>query len=200
MVWPPRVSLVHGLQITLPYLDPAMSLPKRKAKLQATYGFDCRCFLCEFQGRGTPSVASSGPSREALMEELRAFGDRLPLTFTQDYSHLPSSLLGAFDESLLSSVTESFSRLSHEGPFLDAIQYGEILRGLYRVIYPPLYPLIGKKYYPLTCLVFIWVKDIMIWNWQRQSGMPSPEMKSARRGRAGLEPKLWPTCRMPRGY
>jgi len=136
-------------------LDPAMPLRKLQAYLKTVYGFDCACELCRCQSRsGIPSMTASGALREALEADLQAFGDEEAPSFDNDYTRLPPDLLGAFNESFLREISESFSQGSHDGPFLAAVRFGQILRGIYRIIYPPLYPLLG--YHDLELAKTVW--------------------------------------------
>lgn len=56
---------------------------------------------------------------------------------------IPPDLFIALNESYLSSLSEQFSCLSHEGPYTKALGVGKVLLDLYRLIYPPNYPQIG---------------------------------------------------------
>jgi hypothetical protein len=95
-----------------------------------------------------PDVLASATLRNSLETELVKITEG---GFTFD--DFPSGLLGVFDEAYMSATSESFSCLSHEGPFLKAIRAGQILRGLYKVIYPPLYPLIGMLAVRIICRI-----------------------------------------------
>ncbi|OSD07270.1 SET domain-containing protein [Trametes coccinea BRFM310] len=145
-------DIAAGEEVTVPYLDPALPYQTRQDALRANYGFQCGCRLCLFQ-RGIEPVASP-PQRgsEELRDmetALRAFalgGDehavRLP-AHPALFETLPANLHPIFHESYLPSLSELFSKLSHEGPFVDAIEAGITQLALYAVVYPPNYPQIG---------------------------------------------------------
>ena len=140
-------------QITIPYLDPALPYHTREEALRANYDFQCICRLCAFQ-RGIEPV-SAPPSRgTAELKEtdaaLRAFalGDisqevQIP-TNPGLFERLPAELYPIFHESYLPSLSEQFSKTSHEGPYVDAVEAGLTLLAFYVVVYPPNYPQIGE--------------------------------------------------------
>ena len=47
----------------------------------------------------------------------------------------------------LPSLSEAFSKTSHEGPYAEAIDRGLTLLAFYVMLYPPNYPQIGKRLY-----------------------------------------------------
>lgn len=57
---------------------------------------------------------------------------------------LPTMLGCVLHESYLPSLSETFSNASHDGPYDVALDTGESLLALYRLVYPPNYPQIGE--------------------------------------------------------
>ncbi len=60
------------------------------------------------------------------------------------FERLPKELYPIFHESYLPSLSEQFSKTSHEGPYADAVETGLTLLAFYVVVYPPNYPQIGE--------------------------------------------------------
>ena len=120
------------------------------------YGFECACRLCTFERRVQP--VPTPPARDAaelapLEATLRSFslGDitqevRVP-TAPGSFERLPKELLPVLHESYLPSLSEAFSKTSHEGPYAEAIDRGLTLLAFYVMLYPPNYPQIGKRLY-----------------------------------------------------
>ncbi|GBE85025.1 SET domain-containing protein [Sparassis crispa] len=140
-----------GEEITIPYLDPALSFHTRQQALRMNYGFTCSCPLCSFTRHISPTPPPSRGSvqLEALETMLRTcvFGiqDRtsdLPHNDCQ-FSHMPAELYSLLHESYLPDISEIFSRSSHEGQYKDALEVGLTLLALYVLLYPCNYPQIG---------------------------------------------------------
>ncbi|KAI0823932.1 SET domain-containing protein [Trametes gibbosa] len=149
-------NIVSDEEITIPYLDPALPYQTRKEALQANYGFTCGCSLCQFQ-RGIDPV-NLPPERgiESDIEALRkldaalrvfALGADAQSLGVPNVSGLfqttPPPLFSVFHESYLPSLSEVFSKTSHEGQYVDAVEAGLTLLALYALVYPPNYPQIG---------------------------------------------------------
>lgn len=119
------------------------------------YGFECACTLCAFGRRvePVPSPPARGSAElRALEDALRSFslGDvsqaqrmRVP-TAPGVFERLPRELHCVLHESYLPSLSEAFSKTSHEGPYGDAVESGLTLLAFYAMIYPPSYPQIGE--------------------------------------------------------
>ncbi|KAI9058305.1 SET domain-containing protein [Trametes sanguinea] len=145
-------NVVVGQEVTVPYLDPALPYQTRQDALRANYGFECGCKLCVFQRSIEPVASPPQRGSEELRDmeaALRAFAlggnehaVRLPARPAL-FETLPANLHPIFHESYLPSLSELFSKLSHEGPFVDAIEAGITQLALYAVVYPPNYPQIG---------------------------------------------------------
>ncbi|KAI0786817.1 SET domain-containing protein [Abortiporus biennis] len=144
--------IAKGEEITIPYLDPALSFETRDVALRSNYGFKCRCSLCEFSRKIQPAPpVPTGPLLSAIEEELREHvfalaGDTIILdikSHPHDMSSLPQGLYCLFDPSYLPAISETFSKCSHEGQYEKAISTGVTLLALYFVIYPSNYPQIG---------------------------------------------------------
>ncbi|KAI0354898.1 SET domain-containing protein [Trametes cingulata] len=144
-------DISEGEEITIPYLDPALPCQTRQEALRVNYGFECRCRLCAFQ---QPIQSGPPPERgsDALQDmeaELRAFAlgvdarsIRVP-TVPGLYECMPATLHPTFHESYLPTLSELFSKTSHEGPYVDAVEAGLTLLAWYVLVYPPNYPQIG---------------------------------------------------------
>ncbi|RPD62331.1 SET domain-containing protein [Lentinus tigrinus ALCF2SS1-7] len=152
-------QIAEGEEITLPYLDPALPYQTRQEALRANYDFQCTCRLCTFQ-RGIEPVPAPALRGTAELKEvdaaIRSFalGDisqevRIPMT-PGLFERLPAELYPIFHESYLPSLSEQFSKTSHEGPYADAVEAGLTLLAFYVVIYPPNYPQIGMHALELT--------------------------------------------------
>lgn len=143
------------LQVTIPYLDPALPFQTRQDALRMNYGFECACTLCAFGRRvePVPSPPARGSAElRALEDALRSFslgdvsqaqGMRVP-TAPGAFERLPGELHCLLHESYLPSLSEAFSKASHEGPYGDAVESGLTLLAFYAMIYPPSYPQIGE--------------------------------------------------------
>lgn len=142
-------------QLTIPYLDPALPFQTRQDALRVNYGFECGCALCAFERRIEPVLnppARGSAELRALESALRTFslgdinqgqGVRVP-TAPGAFERLPRELHCLLHESYLPSLSEVFSKTSHEGPYGDAVESGLTLLAFYAMIYPPSYPQIGK--------------------------------------------------------
>ncbi|EIW81423.1 SET domain-containing protein [Coniophora puteana RWD-64-598 SS2] len=153
----PRMEIVAlqdigaGEEICVPYLDPAL-LQSRQQGFQLTYGFTCTCPSCSVLdsiGR-VPPPPSSREDQESLARALRTHAFPTSPTSTSPDFVLPAGprtppdvLLAALNESYLTSLSESFSAASHDGPYSDALNVGMTLLALYCTIYPQNYPQIG---------------------------------------------------------
>ncbi|RDX42519.1 SET domain-containing protein [Lentinus brumalis] len=145
-------EIAEGEEITIPYLDPALPYRTREEALRANYEFRCDCRLCAFQRKIEPVHAPPSRGTPELKEAeatLRSFslGDisqevRIP-TAPGLFERLPEELYPIFHESYLPSLSEQFSKASHEGPYADAVETGLTLLAFYVVVYPPNYPQIG---------------------------------------------------------
>ena len=135
-------------EICIPYLDPALSETRSKI-LEISYGFKCGCCSCTFLDSvlPLPPVPTEASDRTQLAGELRQFAGIHPgitsLPNTQ-LEKLPVDLGCVLREDYISSLSEEFSRASHEGDYAVAFNAGLTLLALYVVIYPPNYPQIGK--------------------------------------------------------
>lgn len=56
---------------------------------------------------------------------------------------VPFTVLDILREACLTSLCESFSTFSHDGPYDSALEVGLKVLAFYVVIYPPNYPQIG---------------------------------------------------------
>jgi hypothetical protein len=140
------------LQITIPYLDPATPYRDRASLLQSNYGFVCRCDLCETSRARWPDEAHIPPPPSSATG-LRSFGQTLR-SFVFDssdrardvslFKELPEALNPAMHPLYLPALSEAFSKSSHEGPLVDALNVGRTLLALYRIIYPANFPMIGQ--------------------------------------------------------
>jgi hypothetical protein len=61
------------------------------------------------------------------------------------FKSLPDSLAAAMNPTYLPALSEAFGQSSHDGPLADALEVGRTLLALYRVIYPAMFPMIGKQ-------------------------------------------------------
>lgn len=116
-----------------------------------TYGFTCTCPSCvAFKLLDTSQPVPDREELESLGTSLRkfVFPDPYPDTVRLpsspvDLETVPFEILRVFRESCLTSLCESFSTFSHDGPFESALEVGLTVLAFYVVIYPPNYPQIG---------------------------------------------------------
>ncbi|KAF5315168.1 hypothetical protein D9619_007076 [Psilocybe cf. subviscida] len=148
-------TILPGEEICLTYLDPALTETREKV-LQITYGFECRCPSSVFLRRiGRIPDIPQGPADLALLEiQLRehvalGLNDRSTLMPTPMDS-LPSTLRCLLHESYMQSLSERFSKASHEGQYEVALESGLTLLSLYMIVYPENYPQIGMHLLELT--------------------------------------------------
>jgi len=133
--------------VTIPYLDPALTLRDRQLRLSQVYGFACSCSRCELEKQLPNSVHPSG-ARISLEKTLTSvvFGHS-----TEDWevlirgldglSRLPSAIR---HEAFFKDLSERFERQTHDGPHEEAWITGRTLLALCLVLYPDNYPLTGK--------------------------------------------------------
>jgi len=169
----------------IPYVDPAL-VETRQQMFRFTYGFTCTCPSC------TTLKLRIDTSRPAPDEEELGYLETSLCKFVFPVPHpdiirlpdspvnletIPSEILPIFRESCLTSLSESFSTLSHDGPFKSALEIGMTILAFYVVIYPPNYPQIGG--FPGFPSSFQAESNSLVnqgcicWKWQRQHGMPS---------------------------
>lgn len=116
-----------------------------------TYGFTCTCSSCTAfklldASWSVPDREELGSLGTSLCEFV--FPDQFPdairlPTSPVNLETVPFEILRIFRESCLTSLCESFSIFSHDGPFETALEIGLIVLAFYVVIYPPNYPQIG---------------------------------------------------------
>lgn len=141
----------------MPYLDPALPLDIRQGALQTNYGFTCVCELCTFQQAQVPipHLPSAPEDVHTLEQKLCEFVashvlqldpcGQSPAGQGRDvFSTYPSELNALLNDSYLPTLSEQFSKASHEGDYVLALSSGRTLLALYAVVYPPNYPQIGE--------------------------------------------------------
>ncbi len=137
-------------KVCVPYLDPALTQSRHQA-FQYTYGFTCECSSCTLlrQFGQTPKPPTSATEVSSVSEALRNYvgvsdglGSDLP---RPSLAGLPSTLQCILHESYMESVSEEFSKASHEGDYSTALVSGFTLLALYLLIYPKNYPQIGES-------------------------------------------------------
>jgi len=154
----PRAEVVaireisEGEEISIPYLDPAISYPERQSQLKEIYGFDCSCKLCTVQSPmdihpvAAPGVLSLVDSLKTALHQF-AFGEGITADFQLPEEplcvKLPNNLQPLMDASVLAVLTTRFSLASDEGPIEVAMITGKTILAIYLCIYPARYPLIG---------------------------------------------------------
>ena len=134
-----------------------MPLETRQRALQANYGFACNCELCSFQ-----KSVKTVPPLPADPEDVRLLHTKLCEFVATHVSQLdpgaqppsgqrraafdvyPPELYSVLGEQFLPTLSEVFSRASHEGPYDVALSHGRTLLALYVLLYPQNYPQIGE--------------------------------------------------------
>ncbi|KAL1667185.1 hypothetical protein GGF50DRAFT_49164 [Schizophyllum commune] len=101
-----------GEEITINYVDVALPRAERRARLRATYHFDCHC----------PACARDDPRSDAARAELRAFGTGLPTfeDWTRD-ARLPDLMLIRAHERALSLIESEGLQVLGVREHVDAI-------------------------------------------------------------------------------
>jgi hypothetical protein len=135
----------------VPYVDPATPYDQRTNALRSSYRFTCQCILCgTSRARGwnehVPEPPSTPDGIRSFGGAVKAFAIGLNNRLREDpylFTELPKSLDAAMHPMYLPALSEAFSKSSHEGPLQDALDVGGTLLALYRVIYPPKFPMIG---------------------------------------------------------
>lgn len=145
-------------EVTIPYHDPAIPVKERRQALFTNYNFNCSCALCvwsldsrldeESSTSELPRDPSMLQSFNAAVQEFslppRLSGEAWLLSQQDLFKSLPKNLVPAFNPSYLPALSEAFSRASHEGDKpQDGLEVGRTLLALYRIIYPPGFPLNG---------------------------------------------------------
>jgi len=140
-------------KICLPYIDPALYQTRRQI-FNLTYGFACTCPSCVFAERvgPIPKPPQSLAERNMLEGSLRNFvfpslsSQPFALILPKEpYETIPDNLLPALHESFLGSLSQVFSRTSHDGPHRAALDVGVTILAVYALLYPPNYPQIGAS-------------------------------------------------------
>ena len=124
--------------------------------LKANYGFACNCELCLFQKavEPTPPLPANAENMRSLEMRLCEFvathvlqldpGMQPPASQARStLENYPPELRALFGEQFLPTLSEEFSRTSHEGPNELALSHGRTLLALYALLYPQNYPQIG---------------------------------------------------------
>jgi hypothetical protein len=141
--------IIYCTQVCLPYLDPAL-LQSRQQMFDLTYGFRCTCSSCQFMETlgHIPSPPSTSDELRSVAGMVREFVGVNSLSHTRLPSRpqttIPPPLLCVFHETYLSTLSETFSKASHEGQYDLALDSGLTLLAVYIMIYPANYPQIGE--------------------------------------------------------
>ncbi|KAF6755948.1 hypothetical protein DFP72DRAFT_964622 [Ephemerocybe angulata] len=148
-------DIAVGEEICIPYIDPAL-MQTRHQVFQITYGFVCDCPACAFLrkiGTSVPEPPEDATELAHLGAKLRDFvgvdeylkGAPVVAADSQPRSldDLPPALYCVLHESYMSTLSEAFSRASHEGDYVQAAESGVTLLALYLLVYPKNYPQIG---------------------------------------------------------
>ena len=146
------------------------------------YGFTCTCPFCTFvQDIGVvPEPPKTSTLRAKMERQLRryVFPDD-PLRdlatihqFNLKKESFPQALHPVLQEPYLADLSERFSRASHEGQAVVALETGLTLLALYALIYPENYPQIGKGFHSfLLYLLSVKSNQVFIYSrWQRPHG------------------------------
>ena len=115
------------------------------------YGFKCICPLCSFSSSlnvSSPLVQDGSflQNAEAKLRQFALGSDDRVVRVRADihtFTSMPETVHPLLHESYLPSISEEFSRTSHEGLYEDAVSKGLTLLALYVVLYPANYPQIG---------------------------------------------------------
>jgi len=154
----PRAEVVtireisEGEEVSIPYLDPAISYPERQSRLKEIYGFNCSCKLCAIQSPmdihpidGSEVLGIVSALEPALHRF--AFGEGIAADFQlpeeQLSVRLPKDFQPLMADPVLSVLTTKFGFASDEGPFEVAMTTGRTIFAIYLCIYPPYFPQIG---------------------------------------------------------
>ncbi|KAF8627430.1 hypothetical protein AX17_006245 [Amanita inopinata Kibby_2008] len=135
-------------EICMPYVDPAL-LQSRQRICKLSYGFVCVCRSCQDLDslKNLPTSPNTKDEVMKLGNLLREYvgleNDIDPSLPYRDFGTLPTELVPALQETYITSLSEIFSRTSHEGHYSIANNAGLNLLALYLLIYPPNYPQIG---------------------------------------------------------
>lgn len=122
--------------------------------LEISYGFQCQCPTSLFLRRvGTlPGAPITELEIARVSKELREFvglettnGFNINTLPKKHLDTLPPSLYCVLRESFMGSLSETFSKASHEGQYNIASESGITLLSLYLLVYPLNYPQIGEK-------------------------------------------------------
>lgn len=130
--------------------------------MQENYGFTCDCALC-IAGKAASSIPPlpSDPEQVSELEgglcafvaanvlQLDPLGPPAVNKGADAYSKLPPELLPLLGQGYLPTLSEAFSKASHEGSYDRALSTGRVLLALYVVLYPENYPQIGMNTIPL---------------------------------------------------
>ncbi|PPQ69606.1 hypothetical protein CVT24_001362, partial [Panaeolus cyanescens] len=137
-----------GEEICIPYVDPAL-LETRQQIFRFSYGFQCSCTSCQFLGNIGP-IPKAPTDTNKINSLATQLCDFMGIDFTSDISSppksldtLPRELYPVLNETFIQTISERFSKASHEGEFQSAQSSGKTLLALYALIYPPNYPQIG---------------------------------------------------------
>jgi SET domain len=151
----PPAEIIYPIQVCVPYLDPAL-LQSRQQIFELTYGFRCTCASCQFMETlgHIPSPPSSSDELHSVAGTIREFVGVNGLSHaglpSRPQTTIPRPLFCIFHEVYLSTLSETFSKASHEGQYDLALDSGLTLLAVYIMIYPINYPQIGgwKCSYP----------------------------------------------------
>ena len=111
-----------------------------------------------------PSPPSSSDELRVVAEMVREFVGVNSLSYTalpgKPETQIPRPLLCVFHEEYLSTLSEAFSKASHEGQYDLALDSGLTLLAVYIIIYPANYPQIGEWERSGLILLIQWSKGI----------------------------------------
>ncbi|CUA76953.1 Histone-lysine N-methyltransferase ASHR1 [Rhizoctonia solani] len=138
-------DVATGEEISISYTDPASPDSKRRDALQHAYGFFCQCPRCITGASAAPPSPADEPiirnQIETIVQE-QVRNNESGLEIVRDVLAPVSLERGLLD--WLPNWTADFSKSSHEGPYDQALQHGNVVLGVYALVYPSAHPLLGK--------------------------------------------------------
>ncbi|PVG02620.1 hypothetical protein CPB86DRAFT_530653 [Serendipita vermifera] len=154
------VDIQQGQEITIPYLDPALSYQERQNRLKQAYFFSCECTKCRIE-KALPSPASIS-SHDDMLEEMvgnltfepNTADLRVIASGVATLRGLPSPLTSIRQDSFLKNLTERFETIAHDGPYDTLWQVGKALLAVCLISYPHNYPL--TAYYAIELAKGCW--------------------------------------------